>query len=376
MNDTNIIDGNISQDEVIKQIMNNRIRVAINGCGRIGRAFLRMASHYDNIEIVAVNDLSDIDNMAYLLQYDSVYRTAPFISEVEKVSDTEQYLMITCPADGANYNEEKEMRIRYLSIKDTNLYTWGEMGIDVVVECTGLFTSYDAANVHIEHGARRVVISAPAKGESAVAGETVLMRINDDLLHNCQISSNASCTTNASSPVISILNDTIGIEKAILNTIHSYTASQSVVDGPNKKDWREGRGAAQNIVPSSTGAAIAVTKAIPSLVGNFDGISIRVPTPAGSIADITFIAKRNTTVEEVNQILSDASEDARWEGIFLATDEELVSSDIIGLTHASIVDLKMTRVVGGNLVKVLAWYDNEAGYTNTLIEHVIKVGNI
>ena len=376
MNDTNIIDGNISQDEVIKQIMNNRIRVAINGCGRIGRAFLRMASHYDNIEIVAVNDLSDIDNMAYLIQYDSVYRTAPFISEVEKVSDTEQYLMITCPADGANYNEEKEMRIRYLSIKDTNLYTWGEMGIDVVVECTGLFTSYDAANVHIEHGARRVVISAPAKGESAVAGETVLMRINDDLLHNCQISSNASCTTNASSPVISILNDTIGIEKAILNTIHSYTASQSVVDGPNKKDWREGRGAAQNIVPSSTGAAIAVTKAIPSLVGNFDGISIRVPTPAGSIADITFIAKRNTTVEEVNQILSDASEDARWEGIFLATDEELVSSDIIGLTHASIVDLKMTRVVGGNLVKVLAWYDNEAGYTNTLIEHVIKVGNI
>ena len=376
MNDTNIIDENISQDEVIKQIMNNRIRVAINGCGRIGRAFLRMASHYDNIEIVAVNDLSDIDNMAYLIQYDSVYRTAPFISEVEKVSDTEQYLMITCPADGANYNEEKEMRIRYLSIKDTNLYTWGEMGIDVVVECTGLFTSYDAANVHIEHGARRVVISAPAKGESTVAGETVLMRINDDLLHNCQISSNASCTTNASSPVISILNDTLGIEKAILNTIHSYTASQSVVDGPNKKDWREGRGAAQNIVPSSTGAAIAVTKAIPSLVGNFDGISIRVPTPAGSIADITFIAKRNTTVEEVNQILSDASEDARWEGVFLATDEELVSSDIIGLTHASIVDLKMTRVVGGNLVKVLAWYDNEAGYTNTLIEHVIKVGNI
>ena len=339
MNDTNIIDESISQDEVIKQIMNNRIRVAINGCGRIGRAFLRMASHYDNIEIVAVNDLSDIDNMAYLLQYDSVYKTAPFISEVEKVSDTEQYLMITCPADGANYNEEKEMRIRYLSIKDTSLYTWGEMGIDVVVECTGLFTSYDAANVHIEHGARRVVISAPAKGESTVAGETVLMRINDDLLHNCQISSNASCTTNASSPVISILNDTLGIEKAILNTIHSYTASQSVVDGPNKKDWREGRGAAQNIVPSSTGAAIAVTKAIPALLGNFDGISIRVPTPAGSIADITFIAKRDTTVEEVNQILSDASEDARWEGVFLATDEELVSSDIIGLTHASIVDL-------------------------------------
>ena len=375
-NTDDMVTDTMTIDQAVQNIKNNTIRVAINGCGRIGRAFVRMASHYDNIQIVAVNDLSDIDNMAYLLQYDSVYKTAPFISEVEKVSDDEQYLVITCPADGANYEDEKEIRIRYLSVKDPALYTWGEMGIDVVVECTGLFTSFDAANVHIEHGARRVVISAPAKGESTVAGETVLMRINDELLHNCQISSNASCTTNASSPVISILNDTIGIEKAILNTIHSYTASQSVVDGPNKKDWREGRAAAQNIVPSSTGAAVAVTKAIPALAGNFDGISIRVPTPAGSIADITFISKRPTTVEEVNQILSDASDDSRWEGVFLATDEDLVSSDIIGLTHASIVDLKMTRVVGGNLVKVLAWYDNEAGYTNTLIEHVIKVGNI
>ena len=356
--------------------MNKKIKVAINGCGRIGRAFIRMASHYDDIEIVAVNDLSDVDNMAYLLQYDSVYKTAAFISETEKVSDGEQYLVITCPADGANYATDKEMRIRYLSQKDSALYPWGEMGVDVVVESTGLFTSYEKAQVHIDRGARRVVISAPVKGDSAVAGETVLMRINDDLLHNCVISSNASCTTNASSPVISILNDTIGIEKAILNTVHSYTASQSIVDGPNKKDWREGRGAAQNIVPSSTGAAIAVTKAIPALVGNFDGISIRVPTPAGSIADITFISKRQTTVEEVNSILSDASEDPKWQGIFLATDEELVSSDIIGLTHASIVDLKMTRVVGGNLVKVLAWYDNEAGYTNTLIEHVMKAGSL
>ncbi len=356
--------------------MDKKIKVAINGCGRIGRAFIRMASHYDNIEIVAVNDLSDVDNMAYLLQYDSVYKTAAFIAETEKVSDEEQYLLITCPADGANYMTDKEMRIRYLSQKDSAMYPWGEMKVDVVVESTGLFTSYEKAQVHIDRGARRVVISAPAKGDSAVAGETVLMRINDELLHNCQISSNASCTTNASSPVISILNDTLGIEKAILNTVHSYTASQSIVDGPNKKDWREGRGAAQNIVPSSTGAAIAVTKAIPALMGNFDGISIRVPTPAGSIADITFIAKRSTTVEEVNSILVSASEDPRWQGIFLATDEELVSSDIIGLTHASIVDLKMTRVVGGNLVKVLAWYDNEAGYTNTLIEHVMKAGSL
>lgn len=366
---------NINQ-EAYDKVLNHKIRVVINGCGRIGRAFIRMASHYDNIEIVAVNDLSDVDNMAYLLQYDSVYKTAPFISETEKVSEAEQYLVITCPADGANYAEEKVMRVRYLSIKDTELYPWGQMDVDVVVESTGLFTSYDKANVHIQKGAKRVVISAPSKGESTVAGETVLMRINDELLGTCQITSNASCTTNASSPVISILNDAIGIEKAILNTVHSYTASQSIVDGPNKKDWREGRAAAQNIVPSSTGAAIAVTQAIPELVGNFDGISIRVPTPAGSIADITFISKRPTTVEEVNTILSTASEDPRWQGVFLATDEELVSSDIIGMTHASIADLKMTRVVGGNLVKVLAWYDNEAGYTNTLIEHVIKAGNV
>lgn len=366
----------MDKDEAIQKILENKIRVAINGCGRIGRAFIRMASHYDNIEIVAVNDLADIDNMAYLLQYDSVYKTAPFISEVEKISDDEQYLSITCPADGANYNNEKLMRIRYISQKDAALYPWADMNIDVVVECTGLFTNYEKAQVHIDRGAKRVVISAPSKGDSVVSGETVLMRINDNLLRDCQISSNASCTTNASSPVIAILNEAIGVEKAILNTVHSYTASQGIVDGPNKKDWREGRGAAQNIVPSSTGAAIAVTKAIPELEGKFDGISIRVPTPAGSIADITFIAKRDTTVEEVNQILLEASESERWQGVFLATDEELVSSDIIGLTQASIADLKMTRVVDGNLVKVLAWYDNEAGYTNTLIEHVIKAANI
>ncbi len=372
-------------DEAIQELLKNKIRVAINGCGRIGRAFIRMSSHYDNIEIVAVNDLSDIDNMAYLLQYDTVYKTAPFISEVEKVSDTEQYLSITCSADGANYAEEKIMRIKYLSQKDTSLYPWGEMNIDVVVESTGLFTNYEKAAVHIERGARKVVISAPVKSDknadgstinSSTHGETVLMRINDDLLRGCNITSNASCTTNASSPVIAIINEAIGIEKAILNTVHSYTASQSIVDGPNKKDWREGRAAAQNIVPSSTGAAIAVTKAIPELEGNFDGISIRVPTTAGSIADITFITKRDTTVEEINNILIEAGDSERWRGVFMATDEELVSSDIIGLTHASIADLKMTRVVGGNLVKVLAWYDNEAGYTNTLIEHVIKAGNV
>jgi glyceraldehyde 3-phosphate dehydrogenase len=200
------------------------------------------------------------------------------------------------------------------------------------------------------------------------------MGINEDKFGTCQVTSNASCTTNASSPVIAILDETIGIEKAILNTVHSYTASQGIVDGPNKKDFREGRAAAQNIVPSSTGAAIAVTKAFPSLEGLFDGVSIRVPTPAGSIADITFIAKREVTADEVNQILMGAAQGEKWSKIFAATEEELVSSDIIGLPYASIVDLKMTRVVGGNLVKVLAWYDNEMGYTNTLVDHVVKAG--
>jgi glyceraldehyde 3-phosphate dehydrogenase len=207
-----------------------------------------------------------------------------------------------------------------------------------------------------------------------IKGETVLLSINEEKFGTVNITSNASCTTNASSPIIAILDESIGIEKAILNTVHSYTASQGIVDSPNKKDFREGRAAAQNIVPSSTGAAIAVTKAIPKLEGLFDGISIRVPTPAGSIADITFIAKRPTTVEEVNETLKRAAASEKWEMTFQVTEEELVSSDILGLPYASIADLKMTRVVGGNLVKVMAWYDNEMGYTHTLVEHVARVG--
>lgn len=246
----------------------------------------------------------------------------------------------------------------------------------MVVESTGFFTSFDKAKAHLDGGAKRVVISAPAKGESVpgIESATILMGINEEKLATCQITSNASCTTNAGSPVIAILDEKLGIEKAILNTVHAYTASQSIVDGPNKKDFREGRAGAQNIVPSSTGAAIAVTKALPQLIGKFDGVSLRVPVVAGSIADITFISKRPTTVEEVNKILEDAAEDPRWEGIFTATNEQIVSSDIIGAKYASIADLLMTRVVDGNLVKVLAWYDNEMGYTHTLVKHVIKLG--
>lgn len=354
--------------------------VAINGFGRIGRAFLKLAltspESLKEINIVAINDLGDLDNMIYLLKHDSVYRQKIFKKvESKVVSETEKYLIIETLG-----GVQKE--IKFISVKDTNDFInntlWSNLGVDIVVECTGLFVSADKSHFHIESGAKRVVISAPSKDEksSMYRSETVLMGLNEEKLEEAVITSNASCTTNASSPVIAILDEAIGIEKAILNTVHSYTASQSIVDGPNKKDWREGRAGAQNIVPSTTGAAIAVTKAFTKMEGLFDGISIRVPSVAGSIADITFIAKRNTSVEEVNRILENASHTDRWKNIFAVSDEELVSTDIQGLRFASIADLKMTKVVDGNLVKVLAWYDNEIGYTNTLVEHVVKVAKI
>lgn len=344
------------------------LKVAINGFGRIGRAFLKVSLNRDDMEVVAVNDLGDVKNLAYLLQYDTVYKTSPFDVHAEVHTDGKQELVITM--DG------KERRIAVVQVKDPATLPWKDMGIDVVVESTGLFVTYDKANAHIVAGAKHVVISAPAKkGEDeSIKGETILLSVNEDKFGSCQVTSNASCTTNASSPVIGILDEAVGIEKAILNTVHSYTASQGIVDGPNKKDFREGRAGGQNIVPSSTGAAIAVTKAYTQLEGKFDGISIRVPTPAGSIADITFISKRPTTVEEVNNALKTAAASDKWKHVFAATEEELVSSDIIGLPFASIADLKMTRVVDGNLVKVMAWYDNEMGYTNTLVEHVARAG--
>lgn len=347
-----------STHNFIDMFSKRKIRVAINGFGRIGRAFLKVARERQEIEIVAVNDLGDVKNMAYLLKYDTVYKTSSF--DVTAVEGSDPYLLLD------------DKKIFYLSQRDPAQLPWKKLNIDVVVESTGLFASYDKAKAHLYAGAKRVVITAPVKGESATPGETVLMGVNEDKLKTCVITSNASCTTNAGSPVLAILDEAIGIEKAMLNTVHGYTASQGIVDGPNKKDWREGRAAAQNIVPSSTGAAIATTKALTQLEGKFDGISIRVPVVAGSIVDITFIAKRNTTVDEVNIALKKASGTARWKNIFAVTEEELVSSDILGDTHGSIADLKFTRVVDGNLVKVLAWYDNEMGYTYTLVDHVIK----
>jgi len=303
-----------------------KLKVAINGFGRIGRAFLKIAWERNDIEIIAVNDLGSIESLSYLLRHDTVYGNWGHKVEV---------IGTDLVVDGK--------AIKFISEKDTTKLPWKDLNIDVVVEAT--------------------------------PGATILLGINEDKFGSCDITSNASCTTNAASPLIAILHEAIGIEKAILNTVHGYTATQSLVDGPSKKDLREGRAAAQNIIPSSTGAAIAVTEAFPELKGLFDGISIRVPVICGSIVDITFIAKRDTTKEEVNEILKKASSESRWEKLFAVTEDHLVSSDIIGDSHASIADLEMTRVVGGNLVKVMGWYDNEMGYTYTLLDHVIKTGN-
>ncbi len=348
--------------------MDKKIRVGINGFGRIGRAFFKIALDRDDIEVVAINDLGDIHNLAYLLQYDTVYRVSHFDVHAEIHEESkDQYLVI---------EGDKDMKVKVFQEKDPALIGWNTLDVDVVVESTGLFVTYDKASAHLQGGAKAVVISAPAKKAEGdtVEGETILLGINEEKFGTTKITSNASCTTNASAPILAILDASVGIEKAILNTVHSYTASQGIVDGPNKKDFREGRAAGQNIVPSSTGAAIAVTKAFTALEGLFDGVAIRVPTPAGSIADITFISKRPTTVEEINTALIEASRTDHWKDLFAVTEEELVSTDIVGLPFASIADLSMTRVVGGNLVKVLAWYDNEMGYTNTLVEHVSRVG--
>lgn len=332
------------------------MRVGINGFGRIGRAFLRASWDDPEIEIIGINDLGDLPNLAYLLKYDSVYRTFPH----EVKAENGQLIV-----GGKN--------IHFVSEKDPAKLPWGSLSIDVAVESTGVFDSYEKASAHLTAGAKHVVITAPVKDDSP-NGATVLVGVNEEKLSTCQVSSNASCTTNAGSPLIAILDEALGIEKALLNTTHAYTATQSIVDSPAKGDMRRGRAAAQNMAPSSTGAAIAVTKAYEQLTGKFDGIAIRVPVVAGSMVDITFVAKRATTAEEVNRILEAASEQDRWKGIFAVTREPLVSSDIIGIKEASLADLNLTRVVGGNLVKVLAWYDNEMGYAHTLVRHVKLAG--
>lgn len=344
--------------------MSKKARIAINGFGRIGRAFYKLARTRPEFEIVAVNDLGDPENMAYLLKYDTAYGRSEFDVTVVPQGGSEEPGFVV---DGK--------KVILVQEKDATKLPWKKYDIDIVIESTGFFTAYDKANVHIDAGAKRVVITAPAKGSetAGVSGAMVLMGINHNKLASAQISSNASCTTNAASPLIQILHEKIGIEKALLNTTHAMTGTQKVVDGPGGKDLRGGRAASANMIPASTGAAVSVGEVITDLKGKFDGISIRVPVMTGSIADITFIAKRDTSVEEVNDILRTAAKDPRWSGIFTVSEEPIVSSDIVGQLYGAIADLEMTRVVGGNLVKVMSWYDNEMGYTNTLVLHTLEV---
>ncbi len=340
-------------------------KIAINGFGRIGRQFLKvvLSEKADSLELVAINDLGDVDNLAYLLKYDSAQKKWEADISVER--NNEQTFLVV--------NGKK---IRFLSEREPAALPWKALEVDIVIESTGFFTKYEDAKAHIEAGAKRVVISAPGKGEEGDAGKTILMGINDNELNTCSVSSNGSCTTNSTSPVAQIMSETVGVEKAFLNTIHGYTATQKVVDGVDKKDFRKGRAAAQNIIPTSTGAAISVTKAVKELEGKFDGVAMRVPVISGSIADFTFLASRDTSVEELQEIFKNAAKEERWQGIFTITDEQLVSTDIIGTPYASIVDLSFIKVVDGNLVKVLAWYDNEMGYTYSLVAHVVKVSEL
>jgi glyceraldehyde 3-phosphate dehydrogenase len=331
-----------------------KTRVAINGFGRIGRNAFKIAAARSDIEIVAINDLTDTKTLAYLLKHDSNYGTYD-----REVSYDDKNLIV----DGA--------RIAVLAEKDPTALPWKDMNVDVVIESTGFFTDKEGAEKHITAGATRVVISGPTKSDGV---DTVVLGANDDKLENASVCiSNASCTTNSLGAVMAVLDNEFGVEKSLLTTVHSYTASQALQDAP-KKDLREGRNAAENIVPTTTGAAIAVTKTLPQLEGKFDGLSIRVPTPVVSLSDVTALLKRSVSVEEVNEAFKKASKEPFYQGILAVSEEPLVSSDYIGNSNSGTVDLPLTKVVGGNLIKVMVWYDNEWGYSNRLVEVVADTG--
>ncbi len=330
------------------------IRIAINGFGRIGRNAFKIAATKKNIQVVVINDLTDNATLAHLLRHDTNYGQ---YNKVVKSSD--KYLYV----DGK--------RILITAIPEVEKLPWKANKIDVVIESTGRFTTHDDLQKHLKAGAKSVVLSAPEKHDED--HDTFVIGANErDLKPNHNIISNASCTTNCIAPLMAILSKSIGIEKSLMTTVHSYTQSQQLQDGPGK-DLREARAAAENIVPTTTGAATAAALTVPELKNKFDGLSIRVPTPVVSLSDITFLAKKDTTIEAINKVLIKAAHSTH-KGIISYTNEELVSSDFIGDPHSCIVDLKLTNVVDGNLCKVVAWYDNEWGYSNRLIEMVQKVG--
>lgn len=326
-------------------------RVAINGLGRIGRAALKVIMDTPELELVAVNDLGSVENFAYLIKYDTVY------GRYDKEVTVENGKLVV---DGHD--------IEYLSERDPANLPWGEMNVDLVFECTGFFTKQEDAAKHIEAGAEWVIISGPTKSADV---PTVVHGVNRPD-GNAHILSCASCTTNNITPVMEVMSRRIGVKKAIMTTVHAYTSTQELVDAPGGKDMRRGRSAAANIVPSSTGAAVATAKALPEVEGIFDGVALRVPVPVGSIADIVFLAERPTTPEEINEILREEARTERYDGILGVSDDPIVSSDIIGDPRASIVDLELTQVVDGDLVKIMTWYDNEWGYTNQMIKQALE----
>lgn len=327
--------------------------IAINGFGRIGRSFFRAAFGAPDWEIAVLNDLADTKTLAYLLKYDSVY--GKFGKEVGS-------------AEGKIIVDGRDIKV--LAEKDPAKLPWKDLGIDIVVESTGFFASGDKAKAHLDAGAKRVVITAPAKGDVT----TILVGVNDDKFASAgPLTCNASCTTNSTVSVLQILLENFGIQKSNLTTIHGYTATQKLVDGPDEKELRRGRAAAVNIVPSTTGAAEAVIQAIPSLAGKFEAIAVRVPTVTGSLSSITALLEKETTAEEVNNVFRQAAGEPRWAKVLKVTEDPVVSTDIIGEPYGAIVDTALTKVSNKNLVTVYSWYDNEAGYTATLLEHVRRI---
>lgn len=325
-----------------------RTKIGINGFGRIGRNAFKLAFDRDDLDVVSVNDLTDTKTLAYLLKHDSNYGTYKYDVSYDN--------------DGIIVNGQ---HIKVTAEKDPASLPWGQLGVEIVIESTGRFTDKESAELHIAAGAKRVLISGPSKSEGV---DTIVLGANEDKIESAShVISNASCTTNSLGVVMAVLDAEFGVQKSLLTTVHSYTASQALQDAP-AKDLREGRNAAENIVPTTTGAAIAVTKTLPQLEGKFDGLSIRVPTPVVSISDVTVLLERDATVEEINAAFKKASTEPYYQGILGVSEEPLVSRDYIGNSHSGVVDLLLTKVVGGNLAKIMVWYDNEWGYSNRLVE--------
>jgi len=328
------------------------IRIAINGMGRIGRSAFKIAFDNPDVDLVAVNDLMDAATLAHLLTFDTAYGIYN-----QRITHDEGELTVS------------GRKILVLNEKDPSKLPWTKLKIDVVIESTGVFTDEEGLRKHLHAGAQKVILSAPAKKGSV---PTYVLGVNDDKYHGEKILNNASCTTNSIAPVADIIEKNLGIKRAMMTTVHAYTADQNLQDAPHK-DLRRARAAAENIVPTTTGAAIAAAETIPALKDKFDGMALRVPVAIGSLSDLVFLVDKRTSVEQVNKLFVDAAADTKYKDILTVTDSPIVSSDIVGNPHSAIVDLSLTKVVGGDFIKVIAWYDNEWGYSNRLIETAIMV---